>query len=118
MKKLALLLLIAIGLAQWSPNAIAKDKKEDYWKKEYKETRDDVRELNDRYDQVKEQLRKYKGSRSAWAQLQVIHNDVERINWLFERRAMNYHDLRDRVKKVRKNIERLDDQVRYERRRY
>ena len=127
MKKL--LLLTALFTTLLLPlTASAKDKKdrdEDYYKKQYKETRDDVRELQKHYDRVRDQLRNGQGSRSAWEQLRAIGGEVDKVSAQFER-GTDPRYLRDRVRQLEGALTRLSQQAQdgsrrggyYESRRY
>ena len=112
MKKL--LLLTALFTTLLLPlTASAKDKKdrdEDYYKKQYKETRDDVRELQKHYDRARDQLRNGQGSRSAWEQLRAIGGEADKVSAQFERGTDSRY-LRDRVRQLEGALTRLSQEA-------
>lgn len=114
MKKL--LLLSALFTVLLFPLAApAKDKKkdrdEDYYKKQYKETRDDVKELQEHYGRVRDQLKNGQGGRSAWEQLRAIGVEVDRVSVQFERSSTDPRYLRDRVRQLESALTRLSQQA-------
>jgi len=112
MKKLLLLsaLFTALIFPLVAPAKDKKDRDEDYYKKQYKETRDDVRELQKHYGRVRDQLKNGQGGRSAWEQLRTIGGEVDRVSAQFERGADPRY-LRDRIRQLEGALTRLSQQA-------
>lgn len=126
MKKLLFLATLITSLAAVSPQVLAKDKKdkdkdkdrdrhEDYDKKRWKETRDDVRELREQYSRLSETARREDISGRLRDQIGYIGMDVRRISDQFERDSYDARDLRDRINRAEDSINRARQQVEYER---
>ena len=112
MKKL-LLVATLFAVLLFPLTATAKDKKdrnEDYYKKEYKETRDDVKELRGHYERVRDQLRNGQGVGSSWEQLRAIGVEVDRVSVQFER-GTDPRYLRDRIRQLESSLTRLSRQA-------
>ena len=113
MKKL--LLLSALCAAFLLPlTASAKDKNyrdEDYYKKEYKQTRDDIRNVQKHYDRVRDQLKNGQTSRSMWEQFKSIGSELDRLNYQFERGNTDPRYVREQARRLDYSLTRLGQQA-------
>jgi predicted RNase H-like nuclease (RuvC/YqgF family) len=122
MKKLLFLLTLIASLVALPPLAGAKDKDKDkdkyrdeeWQKKRWKETRDDVRKLREQYERLAESTRRDGASRRLREQIEFLGSDVKRVSAQFERGDFDYRDFRERISRLDDSIDRTRGQFEYE----
>jgi septal ring factor EnvC (AmiA/AmiB activator) len=120
MKKLLLLLTLFAGLLAMPPIAGAKDKDkgkdyDDWAKKAWKETRDDIRELQEEHGRLADTVRRDGASRSVRENVDYIGTDVKRIRDQFEDGRYDMRDLKARIARTNDALNRTRQQMEMDR---
>ena len=120
MKKLLLFLTLFTSLLAMPPLAGAKDKDrgkdyDDWARKVWKETRDDIRELREQRDRLEDTVRRDGASRSVKENVAYIGLDVKRISDQFDRGYYDMRELRIRIARTGDAIKRTRQQLDMER---
>ena len=92
-----------------------KDSESDEGKKEWKETRDQVRELREQYDRVQNSARTTGASRSAQQNVDAIGGEVNRVSRQFDSGNYDRRDLKGRISQLMNDISRVRQQMEYDR---
>jgi chromosome segregation ATPase len=122
MKQLPLILTLLASLAALPIVADAKDKDKDKdndkkdrdeesWKKESKDVKNDVHELEQEYSRVRDRVANSDAGRGAQQQLQAIGAEVNRLRAQVERGSYDPRELRARVRQANDSLDRLTQQV-------
>lgn len=120
MKKLSFVLAVIFSLLALPPLAIAKDKDKDKkhesddGKKEWKETRDQVRELREQSDRLQNSSRTTGASRTAQQNANAIAGEVDRISRQFESGSYDRRDLKGKISILMSDMGRVRQQIVYD----
>lgn len=120
MKHLPLILTLLASMAALPVVADAKDKDKDKdkkdrdeesWKKESKDAKNDVHELEQEYSRVQDRVRNSDAGRGVQQQLQAIGAEVNRLRAQVERGNYDPRELRARIRQANEGLDRLTQQV-------
>lgn len=118
MKRLlsALALILSIGLLPLP--AAAKDRKKDNdyeaWKKYTKAARDDVREVEKLYAQVRDRVKNLGGGRHQWEHLQQIDQEIDRLNWQFNHANVDPRQVRGRCEQLKSELRNVQNELEHQ----
>ncbi|EDY21830.1 hypothetical protein CfE428DRAFT_1076 [Chthoniobacter flavus Ellin428] len=109
MKYLPLLFAVVIGCTAVPVTTFAKDRRDD-WGDYSKHVKEDVKALEDHYDQVKARVKdQAQGDRRLWSGLHDIKSNIDGI--VDDQKSGRYEGLRSRVQQANDDLSRLQAQM-------